>query len=805
MNDGWPDFWADAKRVDILAIAQKHGARLKKNGTAEWTGPCPLCGGDDRFSINVKKRVFNCRGCGLKGDVIDLVECLKDLSKVEAGELLAGRPRPDRSRDETAEERAARQAMHAQRLLDLQKREEEQQTAEAAKTQRDEEAIEKILGRALDLDDPLAAHGKRHLVEGRGLKPHKRLTKDIKFVPDLDYWGLRENGVREIVRLATLPAIVAIIHDQHGAVIGLSQVWLDPEQPVKWTPTGSKDNSPRKIRGQKRGGLIRLGQIGETLALSEGWENCLSWYQLGHGPPDVTLAAAIDLGNLASVILPKVVRNLILVADNDSEPRALIAKFREAIVRFQSLGLNVSLAWPTPGSDWNHVLLHEARGDPLPKDVKASEETGHLRHPGGVETAEEFLKRTEQPEPPRPEPPDRGVPPPGEELPTPQLEIFDVGDEDGNIPPREWLLGTTFCRSYLSGLISAGAGGKTTVRILQALSLASGRSLSGEYVFVRCRVMIICLEDDMKELRRRVRAAMLRHKVTPAEVKGFLILTTPRGIKIAERDAKTGNVVTGGLYRALAEEIDDRRLDLVCIDPAIKAHSLKENDNPEIDAFASILTQLASEKNIAIDLLSHERKGSFADAGDINRGRGASSQKDAQRLAYTLTGMSETEANALGVSDEERASLVRLDSAKVNIAPPSRTATWFRLVGVNLGNGTATYPNGDNVQTVELWKPPPLFDKLYTPDLNCVLRKLNVGMGNGQRYSLAPGAKDRAAWHAVHEQFPDLGEERCRAIITEWAGKELFEVGEYDDPVRRTKVKGILSAKLLGDMEWGSE
>ena len=52
--------------------------------------------------------------------------------------------------------------------------------------------------------------------------------------------------------------------------------------------------------------------------------------------------------------------------------------------------------------------------------------------------------------------------------PTPQLEIFDVGDEDGNIPPREWLLGTTFCRRNLSGLISAGAGGKTTVRILQA-------------------------------------------------------------------------------------------------------------------------------------------------------------------------------------------------------------------------------------------------------------------------------------------------------------------------------------------------
>jgi hypothetical protein len=396
------------------------------------------------------------------------------------------------------------------------------------------------------------------------------------------------------------------------------------------------------------------------------------------------------------------------------------------------------------------------------------------------------------------------APPPGPQSPTPQLEIFDVGDEDGNIPPRQWLLGTTFCRRNLSGLISAGAAGKTTVRIVQALSVAADRSLTGEHVFVRCRVMIICLEDDMTELRRRVRAAMLHHKVTPAEVKGFLKLTTPRGLKIAELE-KTGKVVAGGLYRALVKAIDDLKLDIVCIDPAIKAHSVRENDNPEIDAFASMLTDLGAEKNIAIDLLSHERKAGAVNAGDINRSRGAGSQKDAQRLAYTLTGMSETEAATMGVGEDERAFLVRLDNAKVNIAPPSRTATWFRLVGVNLDNGNALYPNGDNVQTVELWKPAPLFDGLSSADLNCVLRKLNVGMSDGRRYSLAPAAKDRAAWRAVHEKFPEIAEARCRAIITAWKNNELFESGEYDDPVRRTKAVGILSAKLIGLIEDGEE
>jgi hypothetical protein len=389
--------------------------------------------------------------------------------------------------------------------------------------------------------------------------------------------------------------------------------------------------------------------------------------------------------------------------------------------------------------------------------------------------------------------------------PTPQLEFFDVGDEDGNIPPRHWLLGTTFCRGNLSGLISAGAGGKTTVRIAQLLSAAAARNLTDEHVFVRCRVMIVCLEDDMKELRRRVRAAMLHHQVQPSEVKGFLILTTPRGLKIAELENKTGKVVAGGLYRALARAVDELKLDIVCIDPAIKAHSVKENDNPEIDAFASLLTDFAVEKNIAVDLLSHERKSGGGNAGDVNRGRGAGSLKDAMRLAYTITGMSEDEAATLGVGEKERMFLVRLDSAKVNIAPPSRTATWFRLVGVNLGNGDATYPNGDNVQTVECWKPAPLFDGLATVDLNCALRKLAAGMSDGRRYSLASAARERAAWHAVHEQFPQLEPARCRAIIAMWKKNELFEIGDYEDPKRRTKATGILSAKLLGDTEWGGE
>src|SRR5262245_17473 len=91
-------------------------------------------------------------------------------------------------------------------------------------------------------------------------------------------------------------------------------------------------------------------------------------------------------------------------------------------------------------------------------------------------------------------------------------------------PPRGWLLGNIFCRTFLSALIGAGGGGKTALRYAQALSLATGRELTGEHVFQRCRVLIISLEDDANELRRRIRAARLRYDIQLPELNGWLWL-----------------------------------------------------------------------------------------------------------------------------------------------------------------------------------------------------------------------------------------------------------------------------------------
>ena len=70
------DWVAQARAVPIESILAARGHHLRRVGT-ELIGPCPICGGTDRFSVNPTKQVWNCRpdkGCGRGGDVIELVK-----------------------------------------------------------------------------------------------------------------------------------------------------------------------------------------------------------------------------------------------------------------------------------------------------------------------------------------------------------------------------------------------------------------------------------------------------------------------------------------------------------------------------------------------------------------------------------------------------------------------------------------------------------------------------------------------------------------------------------------------------------
>src|SRR3974390_390610 len=86
--------WRDrARAVPIEREIDRRGIKLKRVG-AELVGPCPKCGGDDRFAVSEKEQIFNCRGCAAKGDVIPLVQHLDNVNFNTACATLTGEPPP---------------------------------------------------------------------------------------------------------------------------------------------------------------------------------------------------------------------------------------------------------------------------------------------------------------------------------------------------------------------------------------------------------------------------------------------------------------------------------------------------------------------------------------------------------------------------------------------------------------------------------------------------------------------------------------------------------------------------------------
>lgn len=383
------------------------------------------------------------------------------------------------------------------------------------------------------------------------------------------------------------------------------------------------------------------------------------------------------------------------------------------------------------------------------------------------------------------------------------LGEWNAGSDDWKINARRWLLGNIYCRTFVSSLIADGGIGKTALRVAQALALATGRPLTGEKIFQRCRVLFVSLEDDKDELRRRVLAAMLHHNICLEEVTGYLFLSAPQGNagKLVIADTRTRRPLVSIMKVEIEKAILAHKIDVLILDPLVKAHDVEENDNSAMDVVIQTLSNLAVAHNIAVDVLHHTSKGA-ADPGNADRGRGASAVKNGARLVYTLTQMNSDEAARFGIDEDKRRSYVRVDSGKVNITPPLERAQWFQIVGVPLGNAEELYPNGDNVQTVMPWTPPTAWDGISEEILERIIRDidrgvpadLEKGIAEGGRYSDAPRVKTRAAWEVVARHSPAKNEKQCRDLIAELVKKKQLVVKDYHDPKDRKTVKGLYRA-----------
>ena len=205
-------------------------------------------------------------------------------------------------------------------------------------------------------------HAERYL-RARGLA-HCRFAA-LRFHPALRY--------REHDRAGSLPALVAAVTGDDGAVTGVQRTWLDPLAPVK-----ANLHVPRKALGRIHGHAVRFGTPGDTLLAGEGIETVLS---LIAAVPEITAAAALSAGSLGAFAPPPGIRRLIVARDNDGEGTRAAERLARRCAR---AGVAATVIVPA-GGDFNDDLLAlgpaaiAARLSPLLRRDPAAEGEAGLR------------------------------------------------------------------------------------------------------------------------------------------------------------------------------------------------------------------------------------------------------------------------------------------------------------------------------------------------------------------------------------------------------------------------------------------
>jgi Toprim domain len=187
---------------------------------------------------------------------------------------------------------------------------------------------------------------------------------------DFDALGWVPRALRYFNRLTEpetgehFPALLAGVFDRRGGLLTVHRTWLQRQEDgrVLKAPVAA----PKKVYGPYKGGLIPLsrGSSGrpwkdpapdDTVGLTEGVENGLSY---AVAVPEHRVAAAVSVGNLASLALHRRIRKVVIAADSDAPGSPADQALQRAAARFLAEGREVRIARCPPGvKDLNALLL----------------------------------------------------------------------------------------------------------------------------------------------------------------------------------------------------------------------------------------------------------------------------------------------------------------------------------------------------------------------------------------------------------------------------------------------------------------
>lgn len=360
------------------------------------------------------------------------------------------------------------------------------------------------------------------------------------------------------------------------------------------------------------------------------------------------------------------------------------------------------------------------------------------------------------------------------------------------IKPREWLYGTKLLRRFVTVLVAPGGTGKTLLATAIGLSMASGKSLLGEHIHHRVPAWIMNLEDPLEEMERRIAAAMIRHDISGEEIANRLWIHSGRDRRVTMATLAMSEDGTQQVAYpdkdAITKAAREHGIGVIIVDPFVKSHTLEENSNPHMDAVATAWAEVANDTGCAILLVHHVRKGAVT---DIDAARGGKALTDAARVGLLLSGMTEEEGTELDIAAGDRWQYVRVDDAKVNMAPRAIKASWYRIETVPLGNSTPDYPHGDNVASITPWTPPNPLKHITNEELNGALDEIDEGPSPGVLYTdTKRGGTDRWAGQVLINKF-DVTEPVAAKLIASWVQNGVLKKTTYTCPKNYKPKPGV--------------
>lgn len=369
---------------------------------------------------------------------------------------------------------------------------------------------------------------------------------------------------------------------------------------------------------------------------------------------------------------------------------------------------------------------------------------------------------------------------------------YDMFDEMA-VPPRRWIYGKHYLRSFVSVLASAGGIGKTSLQIVEALAIVTGRPLLGETVTERCNVWIINLEDPMEEMQRRILAAMKHYGIKPEEIRGKLFVDAGRdfSLKFAFH-TREGIVPNDALLADLIQKIPERKIGAVFIDPFVGAHEINENDNGAVNSVVAQIRRVADKTSCAIGLVHHVRKGNGEDA-NIDSVRGAGALIGAARAARVINRVAAGDALKLGIEELDALSIFRVDDGKANLAPPANKSVWRKMIGVQIANG-------EWIGVAVEFKMPGVFEGITNKNAHDVQRMISEAADKfSMKHSVQ--AKDWAG-HAIGnvlniDTTDKKGKARVGHILKTWISRDVLRIEREVDPQKGREVPVVVVGEWI--------